>query len=77
MGRSGLWRKTALLLVFGLELPALVLIGLYMSWQVTTGWGDPYRSLVVLTSSLGFYALGTLVMWWVALRIYRRQKRQI
>ena len=77
MRRPGIWRKTVLLLILGLELPALVLFGLYMSWQFTAGWQDPYRSIVVFTSSLGFYALGTLLIWWVALRIYRRQKRQI
>ncbi len=75
MQKQGLWRRTVLLLLFGLELPALVLLGLYLSWEVTAGWEDPWRSLAVLTSSLGFYAVGTLVIWWVALRIYRRQKK--
>ena len=73
MSKPRLWRRAALLLIFGLELPALVLLGLYFSSELTTGWGEPWRTILVLVSSLGGYAAGALTMWWVALWIYRRQ----
>ena len=77
MTRPRVWRRAALFLIFGLELPTLVLTGLYFSSEATAGWEDPWRSIVVLSSSLGFYTLGTLVIWWAAVKIYRHQKKPI
>ncbi len=60
-------------LLFGLEMPALVLLAVYLSQAVTRTWEEPWRTATILAAaSLGLLT-GSAVLWWSALRVYRRR----
>ncbi len=59
-------------LVAGLQLPILVVLGLFASNTVTNTWSPFWRTLAILLGASAGFVLGSLILWWLALRLYRR-----
>ncbi|MCP8309092.1 MAG: hypothetical protein H3Z53_09175 [archaeon] len=69
--------KIVKFLIFGLELPAFVLLGLYLGFLVEKGLGRSWSGAFVLSGALIGLVLGSMILWWTALRLYKRSKRSV
>ncbi|MEM3624781.1 MAG: hypothetical protein QXL52_05760 [Nitrososphaerales archaeon] len=59
-------------LIFGLELPAFVLLGLFLGFLVEEGLGKSWSGAFMLLGAIMGLALGSIILWWTTLKIYRR-----
>ncbi len=58
--------------ILGLEMPGLVVLALYSSEAATRTWLEPWRTVAILVATTVGFVTGSVVLWWVAVRIYRR-----
>jgi len=64
--------KIVKFLIFGLELPAFVLLGLFLGFLVEEGFGRPWSGAFMLLGAIIGLAIGSIILWWMALRMYKR-----
>ncbi len=69
--------KIARFLIFGLELPALVLLGLYIGSLLGENLDGPWSWVLALLGAVVGLIIGSIILWWVALKMYRMHKMQI
>ena len=62
-------------LIFGLELPAFVLLGLYLGFLVEKELGKSLSGAFVLLGALIGLAIGSMILWWTAQRMYRKYRK--
>ncbi|MCP8308426.1 MAG: hypothetical protein H3Z54_06990 [archaeon] len=62
-------------LIFGLELPAFVLLGLYLGFLMEKGLGKSWSGAFMLLGALIGLAIGSAILWWTALRMYRKYRK--
>ncbi|MEM3437650.1 MAG: hypothetical protein QXP55_03830 [Nitrososphaerales archaeon] len=67
--------KIVKFLIFGLELPAFVLLGLLLGFFVENGLGRSYSGIFMLLGSIIGLVVGSIILWWTALRIYKKSIR--
>jgi len=67
-----LWQKIGFLLL-GLILPGLVLLSLYASDVATAGLAEPLRTITIFAVTTVGLAGGSVILWWLVLKIYRRK----
>ena len=49
-------------LIFGLELPTLVIISMYAGWTIGKGLGPPFDILLTFLLTFAGFGLGTLIL---------------
>lgn len=54
----------------GLEMPGLVVLGLYSSQKLARMWAEPWRTLGVLVGTTAGFIIGSVVLWWAALKLF-------
>jgi len=62
-------------MIFGLELPAFVLLGLYLGFLVGKDLGGSWSGALMLLGAFIGLAIGTMILWWTALRMYRKYRK--
>lgn len=60
VGGTRLW--VVKFLIFGLELPILVIVSMYTGWTIGKALGPPYDMLLTFLLTFAGFGLGTLIL---------------
>jgi len=69
--------KIGKFLIFGLELPILVIIGLYIGFLFGENLNGPWTGVFTLVGAFIGLIIGSIILWWVAIKMYRTNKSSI
>jgi hypothetical protein len=64
--------KIVKFLIFGLELPAFVLLGLFLGFLAEDELSRPWSGAFMLLGAIIGLAIGSIILWWTALNMYKR-----
>jgi len=77
MKQRSIFKKAIIFLIFGLELPALVILGLYIGQLLGKRLGSPLDMISALAGSLIGLLIGSLIIIWVTMKLYKKQSQRI